>query len=47
MEEKISLVVKLDKENINIKASTNEGVGSIGRGEAIASYAVVTLNKEK
>jgi 2C-methyl-D-erythritol 2,4-cyclodiphosphate synthase len=28
---------------INIKAKTNEGVGEIGRGEAIAAYAVATL----
>ena len=28
---------------INLKAKTNEGVGSIGRGEAIAAQAIVTL----
>jgi 2-C-methyl-D-erythritol 2,4-cyclodiphosphate synthase len=28
---------------INIKAGTNEGCGEIGRGEAVASYAVVLL----
>ena len=47
MKEKMSLILKLDKEKINIKASTNEGVGSIGRGEAIASYSVVTLDEIK
>lgn len=47
MREKISLVLKSDKDKINIKASTNEGVGSIGRGEAIASYTVVTLEENK
>jgi len=28
---------------LNIKAGTNEGCGEIGRGEAVASYAVVLL----
>lgn len=28
---------------INLKAKTNEGVDAIGRGEAIAAYATVTL----
>ena len=28
---------------INLKAKTNEGVDAVGRGEAIAAYAVVTL----
>lgn len=32
---------------INIKATTNEGVGSIGRGEAIAAYAVVTVEERR
>jgi 2-C-methyl-D-erythritol 2,4-cyclodiphosphate synthase len=31
---------------VNIKATTNEGVGSLGRGEAIAAYAVVSLEKK-
>ena len=30
-------------EQINLKAKTNEGVDAVGRGEAIAAYAVVTL----
>jgi len=34
------------KEDISIKATTNEGVGSLGRGDAIAAYAVVTLSKK-
>jgi 2-C-methyl-D-erythritol 2,4-cyclodiphosphate synthase len=29
---------------INLKAKTNEGVDAIGRGEAIAAHAVVTLS---
>ena len=30
-------------EQINLKAKTNEGVGEIGRGEAIAAQAIATL----
>ncbi|MDD5174506.1 MAG: 2-C-methyl-D-erythritol 2,4-cyclodiphosphate synthase [Candidatus Omnitrophota bacterium] len=43
MIEKISGVLGLERSNINIKATTNEGVGSLGKGEAIAAYAIVTL----
>jgi 2-C-methyl-D-erythritol 2,4-cyclodiphosphate synthase len=31
------------QDQINLKAKTNEGVDAIGRGEAIASYAVASL----
>ena len=30
-------------EQINLKAKTNEGIGEIGRGEAIAVHAIATL----
>jgi 2-C-methyl-D-erythritol 2,4-cyclodiphosphate synthase len=30
-------------EQINLKAKTNEGTGDIGRGEAIAAYAIATV----
>ncbi len=46
MIESISRTLGIDKTKISIKATTNEGVGSMGRGEAIAAYAVVLL-KEK
>lgn len=39
----IARLTGMPKENINIKATTNEGVGAIGRGEAIAAYAVAIL----
>lgn len=38
-------IVGIDRDGINIKATTNEGVGAIGRGDAIAAYAVVLLEK--
>jgi len=43
MADLISGVLGIDRANVNIKATTNEGVGAMGRGEAIAAYAVVTL----
>ncbi len=43
MIEVISAVIGIDKSRINIKATTNEGVGSLGRGDAIAAYAVATV----
>lgn len=46
MKEKISEALGIKSDALNIKATTNEGVGSIGRGEAIASYAVCALEEE-
>ena len=47
MKKKVSNILRIDESRINIKATTNEGVGSIGRGEAIASYAVATLTEAR
>ena len=43
MIENIANILGVDRSKINIKATTNEGVGSIGKGDAIAAYAVVIL----
>ncbi len=43
MVEKIADILSVDKSKINVKATTNEGVGSIGKGDAIAAYAVAVL----
>lgn len=43
MIDNISQVLNVKKDLINIKATTSEGVGTIGRGEAMAAYAVVLL----
>lgn len=45
MKENIARVVNLKKELINIKAKTEEGLGYIGRQEAIASYAVTIVEQ--
>jgi len=46
MKKNIAGALKINPYAVNVKASTGEGVGSIGRGEAIASYAVVMLKKK-
>lgn len=39
----IAEVLHLAVNRVSIKATTNEGIGSIGAGDAIAAYAVVQL----
>jgi 2-C-methyl-D-erythritol 2,4-cyclodiphosphate synthase len=41
----ISGSIGLRLEDVNVKAKTNEGLDAVGRGEAIAAYAVVLLTK--
>ena len=42
----MSMVLKVAVDKVNIKATTNEGVGSLGKGDAISAYAVVSLIKK-
>ncbi len=41
----IALELNIDRPQVNIKAGTNEGLGTIGAQEGIAAYAVVLLKK--
>ena len=43
MREKLASALQLDVDQVNIKAKTNEGLESVGRGEAIAAQAVALL----
>ena len=45
MKFEISNCIKVSKENINIKATTSEKLGFIGRGEGVACQAITLLTK--
>ena len=47
MRREIAPALGIDINSINIKATTQEGIGAIGRGEALAAYAVACLNERK
>ncbi len=38
-------ILEIHSNDLGIKAKTNEGIGEIGSGEAIAAWAAVVLNK--
>ncbi len=43
----IAGVLGIDFTSVNVKAKTNEGLGEIGAGEAMAATAIVLLSKRK
>ena len=43
MERKIAEILEVPSDQINIKATTTEGMGFCGKGEGIEAYAVVSL----
>lgn len=47
MRERVAELLRISPDRVNIKAKTNEGVGAIGRGEAIAAYAVCLLRRAR
>jgi len=47
MKKTIASVLGIEEVYVNVKATTQEGVGAIGRGEAIAAYAVAAVEEIK
>lgn len=45
--ETIARVIDIKEDCINIKAKTNEGLDEIGRGNAIAAYAVAIITRRQ
>ena len=45
MKATIAKALHIDESFVNIKATTNEGLGAIGQGRGIAAFAVVLLTK--
>ncbi len=46
MKKRIAAVLGLEMDEIGLKAKTQEGMGEVGRGEAIACYAIALLRKK-
>lgn len=47
IQKKIAETLRLSSDRVNVKAKTTEGLGYLGKGEGIASYAVVSLVSQK
>ncbi|MGH2567453.1 MAG: 2-C-methyl-D-erythritol 2,4-cyclodiphosphate synthase [Bacteroidota bacterium] len=45
MVKQIAKALKIPKDGVSVKATTNEGLGFLGRGAACAAYAVTTIQR--
>jgi 2-C-methyl-D-erythritol 2,4-cyclodiphosphate synthase len=45
MRERLAAALGLPRERVNVKASTGEGIGFVGREEGVAALAVATLSE--
>lgn len=46
MKKRVAEICNIDQSNVSIKAKTNERIGDIGNGKAIASLAVCQIDKK-
>ena len=47
LRESVAGIFRLPLENVSVKAKSREGLGEIGRGEAVMCFAVVTVSMNK
>ncbi len=47
IENSIAQILNLDIDAVNLKATTSEGLGDIGKNKAIAAWCVVLLRRQK
>ena len=45
MRARLAAALGLESDAVNVKAKTNEGLDAVGRGEAIAAHAIITVRR--
>ena len=45
MRSTLSVALRTDFENVNVKATTEDGMGFTGSGQGMAAYAIISLTE--